>query len=363
VRDDVARAVARMAGLPEDRLLLPDGERFLTLDRRLRERIVGHERVLDAITRVLKRNQAGFSGQRPLASMAFVGPSGVGKTETARALAEELFPAGPGEPGAQSGALVRIDLSEYSEPHSVSRLVGAAPGYVGYGEGGQLTEAVRRRPACLVLLDEAEKAHPSVLQLLLQILEEGQLSDGRGRRVDFTAAIVVLTSNAGAAAFGGTGTRAMGFGPARESPIDADADPLARTLPPTPVEHPLAAKALELARASFPPELWARFDERLVFAALSRDEVARVAQLLLAESSRKLWEERRIGFRTGPGLIDALVAAGGYVPSLGARPLQKTIERLVESPLADRILAGTVRSGERLLVCAGPEGIEFRKEG
>ncbi|HWE24114.1 MAG TPA: ATP-dependent Clp protease ATP-binding subunit, partial [Myxococcales bacterium] len=198
-REDVARAVARMAGLPEERLLEPDGERFLGLERRLQERVVGHREQLSAIARVVRRNYAGFSAQRPLASFLFVGPSGVGKTETARVLAEELYPGSEG--GTQPGALVRIDLSEYSEPHSVARLVGAPPGYVGYGEGGQLTEAVRRRPACVVLLDEVEKSHPSVLQLLLQILEEGQLTDGRGRRIDFSGTVVVLTSNVGATAF------------------------------------------------------------------------------------------------------------------------------------------------------------------
>jgi ATP-dependent Clp protease ATP-binding subunit ClpC len=342
LREDVARAVARMAGLPEDRLLQPDGERFLSLERRLQNCIVGHGPQLAAIARAVRRNYAGFSAQRPLASFLFVGPSGVGKTETARVLAEELYPASEG--GAQPGALVRIDLSEYSEPHSVSRLVGAPPGYVGYGEGGQLTEAVRRRPACVVLLDEVEKAHPGVLQLLLQVLDEGQLTDGRGRRIDFTGAVVVLTSNVGASAFGGE-ARAVGFG---ASERDADGG---------------AARALEQARAAFPPELWGRLDERLVFAPLGRDEVARIADLLLSDSSRRLWDERRIAFRTGPGLVDHLIAQGGWQLALGARPMRQTIQRLVESPLADEILAGRIRAGERLLACAGPAGVEFRREG
>src|SRR5438067_10334397 len=231
-----------MAGLPEERLLQPDGERFLELERRLQERVVGHGAQLAAIARVIRRNYAGFSAQRPLASFLFVGPSGVGKTETARVLAEELYPASEG--GAQPGALVRIDLSEYSEPHSVARLVGAPPGYVGYGEGGQLTEAVRRRPACVALLDEVEKAHPTVLQLLLQVLDEGQLTDGRGRRIDFSGAVVVLTSNVGAGAFE-AGARAVGFGAPERRSADAG-----------------AARALEQARAAFPPELWGRLDER-----------------------------------------------------------------------------------------------------
>ncbi|HET9752102.1 MAG TPA: ATP-dependent Clp protease ATP-binding subunit, partial [Myxococcales bacterium] len=344
-RDDVARAVARMAGLPEERLLQPDGERFLQLESRLAARIVGHERNLAVISRAIRRNYAGFSAQRPLASFLFCGPSGVGKTETARALADELF----------DGALVRIDLSEYAEPHTAARLVGAPPGYVGYGEGGQLTEAVRRRPNCVVLLDEVEKAHLSVLQLLLQVLDEGQLTDGRGRRIDFSAAVVVLTSNLGADAFTSGAARSMGFA----QPADPS---LEKTQPPAPEEDPQARKALELARSAFPPELWGRLDERLVFAPLARDEVARIAQLLLAESSRRLWEERRIAFRGGPGLIDHLIASGGHHASLGARPMRQVIQRLVESPLADEILAGRVRAGETLLACAGETGVEFRRE-
>jgi ATP-dependent Clp protease ATP-binding subunit ClpC len=346
LREDVARAVARMAGLPEERLLQPDGERFLSLERKLQERIVGHAPQLAAIARAVRRNYAGFSAQRPLASFLFVGPSGVGKTETARVLAEELYPASEG--GTQPGALVRIDLSEYSEAHSVARLVGAPPGYVGYGEGGQLTEAVRRRPACVVLLDEVEKAHPSVLQLLLQVLDEGQLTDGRGRRIDFSGAVVVLTGNVGASAFGGEG-RPVGFGAADRPFADGP--------------EAGSARALEQARAAFPPELWGRLDERLVFAPLGREEVARIADLLLSDSSRRLWEERQIAFRTGPGLVDHLITQGGWQLSLGARPMRQTIQRLVESPLADEILAGRIRAGERLLACAGPAGVEFRREG
>ena len=353
-REDVARSVARMAGVPEERLLQPDGQRFLELEQRLAARIVGHRGNLGVIASAIRRNYAGFSAQRPLASFLFVGPSGVGKTETAKALADELFPTGA--PSAGAGALVRIDLSEYAEPHTAARLVGAPPGYVGYGEGGQLTEAVRRKPACVVLLDEVEKAHPAVLQLLLQVLDEGQLTDGRGRRVDFTSAVLILTSNAGAAAFA-EGPRSMGFATA---PADAS---LLKTEPPEPADHPQAKKALEQARGAFTPELWARLDERLVFAPLQRDEVAHIAELLLEGSSRRLWDERRIAFRAGPGLIDHLIAAGGYQAALGARPMRQIIQRLVESPLADEILKGAVQPGERLLACAGAAGVEFRREG
>jgi len=342
-RDDVARAVARLAGISEERVLQPEGDRFLALEGRLQERIVGHRAALAAVARAVRRNYAGFSGQRPLASFLFAGASGVGKTETARVLAEEMFPA-KGNGGAQSGALVRIDLSEYADAHTAARLVGAPPGYVGYGEGGRLTEAVRRHADCVVLLDEAEKAHPAVLQLLLQVLDEGQLTDGRGRRVDFTSTVVVLTTNAGAEAFS-DGARAVGF--AGKGPGEGESR---------------AAKALEKARGRFPEELWARLDEKLVFAPLEQGEVARVAQLLLADSARRLREERGIEFRTGPGLVEHLLSAGGFQLSLGARPMRQTIERLVESPLADAILAGRVRNGDRLIACAGPAGVEFRKE-
>ncbi len=343
-REDVARAVARMAGLPEDRLLQPDGERFLSLEKRLAARIIGHERNIATVARAVRRNFAGFSAQRPLASLFFCGPSGVGKTEMARALAAELF----------DGALVRIDLSEYAEPHTAARLVGAPPGYVGYGEGGQLTEAVRRRPACVVLLDEAEKAHLAVLQLLLQVLEEGQLTDGRGRRIDFSAAVVILTSNLGAGAFASE-ARPLGFA----RPVDPSEE---LTQPPASADPPRMLAALEQARAAFPPELWGRLDEKLVFAPLTSGEVARIAALLLAASSLRLWEERRIAFRPGPGLVDHLIAAGGYQTALGARPMRQVIQRLVESPLADEILAGRVQSGDTLLACPGIAGVQFRRE-
>ncbi len=342
-REDVARAVARMAGLPEERLLQPDGERFLSLEKRLAGRIVGHERNIATVARAVRRNFAGFSAQRPLASLFFCGPSGVGKTELARALAAELF----------DGALVRIDLSEYAEPHTAARLVGAPPGYVGYGEGGQLTEAVRRRPACVVLLDESEKAHLAVLQLLLQVLEEGQLTDGRGRRIDFSAAVVILTSNLGAGAFASE-ARPLGF--ARQ--VDPSED---LTQPPAAAESPRTVAALAQARAAFPPELWGRLDEKLVFAPLTPAEVAQIAALLLTASSQRLFEERRIAFRPGPGLVDHLIAAGGYQTALGARPMRQAIQRLVESPLADEILAGRVQSGDTLVVCPRDGGVEFQR--
>ena len=337
-RDDVARAVARMAGLPEERVLQPPGDRFLQLEERLRARIIGHADQLSILSKSIRRNFAGFRGQRPLASFLLLGPPGVGKTETARALADELYPSAGG------ASLLRIDLSEYGEQHSVSRLLGAPPGYVGYGEGGQLTEAVRRRPASVVLLDEVEKAHPAVLQTLLPILEEGCATDGRGRRIDFTSAVLVLTSNLGGAAFA-AGGRPLGFGSAA---LDADERD--------------SQRALDAARAELPPELWTRLDERLVFAPLRKPDVVRIAELLLADSSRRLWEERRIAFRSGPGVVELLIGAGGFQAQLGARPMRQTIQRLVESPLADAILSGRVQPGERLLLSAQGGAVAFQPD-
>jgi ATP-dependent Clp protease ATP-binding subunit ClpC len=253
-------------------------------------------------------------------------------------LADELYPSAAG------ASLLRIDLSEYGEPHSVSRLLGAPPGYVGYGEGGQLTEAVRRRPASVVLLDEVDKAHPAVVQTLLPILEEGCATDGRGRRVDFTSAVVVLTSNLGASVWQ-AGGRAVGFGGGALDAAARDSE-----------------RALDAARAALPPELWARIDERLVFAPLQKLEVARIAELLLEDSSRRLWAERQIAFKSGPGLVELLIAAGGFQAQLGARPMRQIIQRLVESPLADAILRGQVQPGERLLLCAEGGAVELRRE-
>ncbi|HSN16124.1 MAG TPA: ATP-dependent Clp protease ATP-binding subunit, partial [Anaeromyxobacteraceae bacterium] len=235
---EVARVVAKMAGLPESRLLASDRERILGLEAALRQRIVGHEGTIATIARVVKRNFAGFATRRPMGSFLFLGPTGVGKSELARALAEALF-------GARD-ALVQLDMSECVEATGVAKLVGAAPGYVGYGEGGQLTDAIRRRPSCVVVLDEIEKAHRDVQMLLLQILEEGRLTDGRGRQVDFSNAVVILTSNLGAEEAIRKTSGAMGFGA-------ADRDP------------PRGDRALQSARASVPPELWNRLDERLVF--------------------------------------------------------------------------------------------------
>ena len=327
----VARVVAQMAGIPEARLVATDQEKLLAIEAVLRQRVVGHDAVVARVAAVLRRNFAGFASRRPMGSFLFLGPTGVGKTELGRALAEALY----GSPEA----LVQVDMSECAEATGVARLVGAAPGYVGYGDGGQLTDAVRRRPASVVVLDEIEKAHRDVLMLLLQVLEEGRLTDGRGRQVDFAHTVVVLTSNLG------TGEAArpaggLGFGAADRAP-------------------PAGERALQAARAALPPELWNRLDDRLVFGALSRPDLLRVARLLVAESSRRLEEERRIRFALTDAALAHLVDASGGDPALGARPLRGAVQRLLEAPLAERILAGRLAAGAEVLVDRADGALAF----
>jgi ATP-dependent Clp protease ATP-binding subunit ClpC len=329
----VARVVAQMAGLPEARLLASDRERIRGLESALGRLVVGHRQAIGRIAAVLKRNYAGFASRRPMGSFLFLGPTGVGKSEMARALADALF--------GSRDSLVRLDMSECSEPTGVARLVGAAPGYVGYGEGGQLTDAVRRRPSSVVLLDEIDKAHRDVVMLLLQVLEEGRLTDGRGRQIDFAGTAVVLTSNLGSAEATRASSGVVGFG--------AEAQAGSRE-----------EQAVAAARQALPPELWNRLDERLFFPALGREELARVAALLLAESSARLYGERRIRFRAGDDVVAHLVREA-FDPALGARPLRGAVQRLVEAPLAERILSGDFDAGDEVLVTADGAAMRFAR--
>jgi ATP-dependent Clp protease ATP-binding subunit ClpC len=318
---DVARIVSKLAGIPEERLLMNDSARLLRLEQDLGGRVIGHQDVIDRVAKVIRRNYAGFSSRRPMGSFLFLGPTGVGKTELARALADVLF--------GSKDALVRVDMSELSEAHGVSRLIGAPAGYVGYGDGGQLTEPVRRRPSSVVVLDEIDKANREVLMLLLQVLEEGRLTDGKGRHIDFSNTVVVLTTNLGAEALTEK-TKTVGFGaaPAQGNKTDAS----------------------NAARKSMPPELWNRIDERCVFKPLEEIEVAQIATLLLTESSKRLATEKGIHYEANEDVIGHLLKSGGFDPALGARPMRQTVQRLVEGPLAERILAGELREGDRVRI-------------
>jgi ATP-dependent Clp protease ATP-binding subunit ClpC len=331
---DVARVVAKLAGIPEERLLMNDSERLLRLEEDLGRRVIGHGEAVTRIARVIRRNYAGFASRRPMGSFLFLGPTGVGKTETARALAEVLF-------GSRE-SLVRLDMSEMAEGHGVSRLIGSPAGYVGYGEGGQLTEPVRRRPSSVVVLDEIEKAHREVQMLLLQVLEEGRLTDGKGRHIDFSNTVIILTTNLGAEAFNRT-QRAVGFGVTEGGPSELDA-------------------ASNAARQALPPELWNRIDERLPFRPLAEADVAKIATLLLAESSRRLATEKGIEYVADAEVVRHLLKSGGFDPKLGARPMRQVVQRLVEAPLAERILAGEFLSGDRVRVTVRAGQLAFSRE-
>ena len=328
-REDVASVVADMAGLPADRLTRTDRARFLDVERHISEHVIGHGHVISAVAEVLRRNYAGFRSQRPIGSLLFLGPTGVGKTELVKALADFLF--------HDRDAIVRLDMSEFMESHSVSRMIGSPPGYVGYEAGGQLTEAVRRRPYQIVLLDEIEKAHPDILNLLLQLLDEGRLTDGKGRAVDFSNTVVIMTSNLGSSAF----DRVMreeahapriGFGKEPGSSPERD-----RAL--------LTRQVIQSAQSHFAPELWNRIDERLVFMPLSRHEVTSIARLQLADSARRLAEESDIEVTFDDSLVAHLIQNGGYDKRFGARPMRQTISRLVEGSLATLILSGELNEG------------------
>jgi ATP-dependent Clp protease ATP-binding subunit ClpC len=326
-RADVASTVSELGNVPIERLLETDGQRMLDLERHLGKRVVGHVAELSRISAQLRKSAAGLRGKRPLGSFLLLGPTGVGKTETAKALAEALF--------VSADAMTRIDMSELAEAHALARLVGAPPGYVGHDAGGQLTEAVRKRPYQVVLLDEIEKAHPDVLLAFLQVLDEGHLTDGRGRRVDFTNVVVVMTSNLGAREVEAErGGRAVGFA--------RDASPDTRRL---------ADVAVGVAKKRLAIELFNRIDEVLFFAPLTRDEIADVARVALRGLGAML-SARGVGLEIGDGVIDVLLDQGGFEPALGARPLKRTVARLVEAPLAELLLRGDVGRGATVIVGA-----------
>jgi ATP-dependent Clp protease ATP-binding subunit ClpC len=330
-REAIAQVVAEKVRVPVERLLVSDSQKLLELERHLAEHVVGHTDVMSRVSDALRKGAAGFHGRRPLATFLFLGPTGVGKTETARALNELFFMGCP---------MTRIDMSELSEAHAVAKLVGAPPGYIGHDTGGQLTEAIRHRPYQLVLLDEIEKAHMDVLQSLLPLLEDGRLTDGKGRTVDCTHTIVVMTSNLGAQ-HSTRGQSSIGFRGASEGEGDG------------------LSAGLAAARRALPPELWNRIDEPLFFGPLSRDEVAEIARRMTARVAAQLRERQGVELVVDPTAIDALVALGGYDADLGARPMRRAISRMVEAPLAAAILAGEVAKGARVVALGGADAIRF----
>ncbi|MGH7682198.1 MAG: ATP-dependent Clp protease ATP-binding subunit, partial [Candidatus Eiseniibacteriota bacterium] len=317
--EDIAEVVARWSGIPVQRLMEGELQKLLHMEERLRERVVGQDVAVRAVSDAVRRARAGLQDpNRPLGSFLFLGPTGVGKTELARALAQFLFD--------DERAMVRIDMSEYQEKHSVSRLVGSPPGYVGYEEGGQLTELVRRRPYCVVLLDEIEKAHPDVAHVLLQVLEEGRLTDGQGRTVDFKNTIVIMTSNIGS------------------DLILESNDPTAESMRP---------RLMAALRTHFRPELINRIDEILVFEPLGQEEIRTIVRLELAKVERRL-SDRQLRLEVDADVLD-LLAREGYDPVFGARPLRRVIERRVQNPLAQAILKGQFQAGDLVHVSRGKD--------
>jgi ATP-dependent Clp protease ATP-binding subunit ClpB len=326
--EEIARVVSKWTGIPAGRLLEGEVQKLVHMEERLRQRVVGQEDALEHVSNAIRRSRSGLSDpKRPIGSFIFMGPTGVGKTELARALAEFLFD--------DEQALVRLDMSEYMEKHSVSRMIGAPPGYVGYEEGGQLTEQIRRRPYAVVLFDEIEKANSDVFNILLQILDDGRLTDGKGRVVDFRNTVIIMTSNVGSASI---------FQLAEKDPKRAHEE------------------AMEALRAVFRPEFLNRVDDIIMFRPLGKDQIGKIVDLQLAHVSALL-APRGITLKLSSSARDLLLREG-YDPVYGARPLKRAIQRLVQDPLALRILDGQIHNGETVSVDADPSGdkMQFRPE-
>jgi ATP-dependent Clp protease ATP-binding subunit ClpB len=326
--EDIAALVSKWTGIPVGRLLEGEAQKLVDMEQRLRLRVVGQDEALARVSGAIRRSRAGLSDpKRPIGSFIFLGPTGVGKTELARALAEFLFD--------DEKSMVRIDMSEYMEKHSVARMIGAPPGYVGFEEGGQLTEQVRRHPYSVVLFDEIEKAHPDVFNILLQILEDGRLTDGKGRTVDFRNTVLVMTSNVGSAAI----SELAGHDP-----------------------ETARREAMEALRAAFRPEFLNRVDEIVMFNPLGKEQLAKIVDLQLADVA-KLLADRNVTLELTPAARQ-LVLDDGYDPAYGARPLRRTLQRLVQDPLAMQILAGTVLPGDHVIVDAdhATHGMKFQRQ-
>jgi ATP-dependent Clp protease ATP-binding subunit ClpB len=325
--DDIAEVIAKWTGIPVARLVQSEMEKLLQLEDDLHQRVIGQDEAVTAVADAIQRSRAGLSDpNRPIASFLFLGPTGVGKTELSKALANRLFDS--------DDAMVRIDMSEYMEKHTVSRLIGAPPGYVGYEAGGQLTEAVRRRPYAVILFDEVEKAHPDVFNVMLQILDDGRVTDGQGRTVDFTNTVLILTSNIGS-----------------QSILE---------LAGNPDQHgEMERRVNEALRGHFRPEFLNRLDDQIIFRSLDRQELRQIVSLLV-ERLRQRLEERKLELQLSESASDWL-ANVGYDPVYGARPLKRAIQRELETPIAKAILGGRFSEGQRISVEVEAAGVEAER--
>jgi len=323
--EDVAEVVAKWTGVPVSKMLEGEMQKLLTMEDRLRARVIGQDEALEAVANAVRRARAGLQDpNRPVGSFVFLGPTGVGKTETARALAEFLFD--------DEKALVRLDMSEYMEKHAVARMIGAPPGYVGYEEGGQLTEAVRRRPYSVILFDEIEKAHADVFNVLLQILDDGRLTDSKGRTVDFKNTVLIMTSNLGS----------------REI-LEVSDD-----------EKQVHEAVTQVLREHFKPEFLNRIDDIVIFHRLSRDQINQIIEVQL-ERLRVMLHERNISLVLEDS-AKQLLAREGYDPNFGARPLKRAIQTLIQNPLAMKLLRGEVLPGQTVFVSARDGEMKFTTE-
>jgi ATP-dependent Clp protease ATP-binding subunit ClpB len=322
--DHVAQVVSRWTGVPVERMLEGEKDKLLRMEQQLGKRVIGQAEAVRAVSTAVRRARAGLQDpHRPIGSFMFLGPTGVGKTELTKALAEYLFD--------DESALLRIDMSEYMEKHSVARLIGAPPGYVGYEEGGALTEAVRRRPYQVILFDEIEKAHPDVFNVLLQVLDDGRLTDGQGHTVDFRNTLIVMTSN--------LGSEYLANQPEGE---DTDA---------------VRDQVMSVVRANFRPEFLNRIDEIILFHRLKRSEMTKIVDIQMTRLV-KLLEDRKITLELDPAAREWL-ADKGWDPAYGARPLKRVIQKSVQDPLAEMILSGQVKDGEKVVISAGKQGLTF----
>jgi ATP-dependent Clp protease ATP-binding subunit ClpB len=330
--EEIAEAVSRWAGIPVTKLLAGERDKLLHLPEILHQRVVGQEEAVETVSDAVLRSRAGIKNrQRPMGAFLFLGPTGVGKTELAKTLAAELFDS--------EQAMIRIDMSEYMEKHTVSRLVGAPPGYIGYEEGGQLTEAVRRKPYSVVLLDEIEKAHPDVFNILLQVLDDGRLTDSHGRTVSFRNAVIILTSNIGSEFLAAERLGRLEKGSSPE------------------ISQKVRGQVMDLLKASFRPEFLNRLDDIVLFKSLGKEQIAAIVRLQLNDLRSRL-AEQELSLELTDSAI-AWLAEKGFDPVYGARPVKRTLQRELETPIARKIISGAVLPGGTLHVTTTASGLQI----